>query len=306
MNKFRYFLFLCLIALVGKGFAQTDVDGLMMAKRNICGGFIYSHSSWNQYWEGTLLRKNDNIGTVTSQSVMAMANYGITNNLNVIAMAPWISNKASAGTLIGQSGFQDLTLLLKYQFLSKTIFGLDVSMIALGGGSIPLTNYVADYLPLSLGMQSKNAIGRLMIDAQKGHWYGTASANYMHRSHMRIDRTAYYTTEMIYSNQVALPEVFGYNLRAGWRDGADLVAELVFDQMNTLGGFDIRRNDMPFPSNNMDASRLGINLKLPIPKTNGLSVMASAMFTLAGRNMGKANMFSGGLVYQAMFNKKDK
>jgi hypothetical protein len=306
MNKIKYFLFYIFFALSGNGFAQTDVDGLMMAKRNICGGFIYSYSSWNQYWEGTLLRKNDNIGTVTSQSVMVMANYGITNNLNVIAMAPWVSNKASAGTLIEQSGIQDLTLLLKYQFLAKTILGMDVSMVALGGGSMPITNYVADYLPLSLGMQSKNAIGRLMIDAQKGHWYGTASASYVHRSHVSIDRTAYYTTEMIYSNQVALPEVFGYNLRAGWRDGADLVAELVFDQMNTLGGFDIRRNDMPFPSNNMDASRLGINLKLPIPKTNGLSVMASAMFTLAGRNMGKANMFSGGLVYQANFNKKGK
>jgi len=306
MNKIKCLLFFCLFALADYGLAQTDIDGLMMAKRNICGGFIYGYSSWNQYWEGSLLRKNENIGTVSSQSVMAMANYGITTNLNVIAMAPWISNKASAGTLIGQSGIQDLTVLLKYQFLSKTILGMDMSMLALGGGSMPLTNYVADYLPLSLGMQSKNAIGRLMIDAQKGHWYGTASASYVRRGNISIDRTAYYTTEMIYSNHVALPEVFGYNLRAGWRDGADLVAELVFDQMNTLGGFDIRRNDMPFPSNNMDASRLGVNLKLPVPKTNGLSVMATAMFTLAGRNMGKANMFSGGLVYQAMFNKKDK
>jgi hypothetical protein len=306
MKKISYLLFLCLFAKAGTGFAQTDVDGLMMAKRNLCGGFMYGYSSWNQYWEGTFLRKNGNIGTVSSQSVMAMANYGITNNLNIIAMAPWISNKASAGTLIGQSGIQDLTLLLKYQFLSKTIMGLDVSMVALCGGSIPLTNYVADYLPLSLGMHSKNAFGRLMIDAQKDHWYGTASANYMIRSNVTIDRTAYYTTEMIYSNQVALPEVFGYNIRAGWRDGADLVAEIVFDQMNTLGGFDIRKNDMPFLSNKMEASRLGVNFKLPVPKTNGLSVMATGMFTLAGRNMGKANMISGGLVYQAMFNKKDK
>jgi len=305
MNTIRQLTLLCFFIVSGNIVAQTDIDGLMMAKRNLCGGFIYGHSSWNQYWEGSFLRQNANIGTVSSQSIMAMANYGITSHLNVIAMAPWISNKASAGTLMGQSGMQDLTLLLKYQFLSKSVFGLDVSMLAVGGGSVPLSNYVADYLPLSLGMQSKNAIGRLLVDAQKGHWYATASVSYMHRSHVTIDRSAYYTTEMIYSNQVAIPEVFGYNLRAGWRKGADLVAEVVFDRMNTLGGFDIRKNDMPFLSNDMDVARLGVNLKLPVPKVNGLSLMTSAMFTLAGRNLGKANMISGGFVYQVMFSKKE-
>ncbi|HOY97338.1 MAG TPA: hypothetical protein PK509_16465 [Catalimonadaceae bacterium] len=301
----RHLTILLLLIVFQTGFAQTDTDGLMMAKRNLCGGFLYGHTSWNQYWEGTFLRKNDNIGTFSSHAVMAMANYGITDRINVIAMAPWISNKVSSGTLIGQSGFQDLSLMLKYQFYSSTIWGLDVSAIGLLGGSMPLTNYVADYLPLSLGLHSRNAQGRLILDVQNGHWYGTASGQYIIRSNTKIDRTAYYTTEMIYSNQVALPDVFTYNIRAGWRKDADLILELVYDQMNTLGGFDMRKNEMPFLSNTMNASRLGFNCKLPIPKTNGLSFMGSAMTTLSGRNMGKANMVTAGFVYQAMFHTKE-
>ena len=302
----RHLPFLLLIlAFTKTSFAQTDTDGLMMAKRNLCGGFIYGYTNWNQYWEGTALRKNENIGTFTSHSIMAMANYGITDRFNLIAVAPWISNKVSAGTLAGQSGIQDLSVLVKYQFLSRTILGMDVSAIGLFGGSLPLTNYVADYLPLSLGLQSKNGFGRILVDAQKGNWYGTASAQYIVRSNTRIDRTAYYTTEMIYSNQVALPDVFTYNIRAGWRKDADLIVEMVYDQMNTLGGFDMRKNEMPFLSNTMNASRIGINCKLPIPSTNGLSFMGSAMTTLAGRNMGKANMFTAGFVYQAMFHPKE-
>lgn len=303
MHK-RFTIFILLMALPFLGHSQTETDGLMMAKRNICGGFIYGYSSWNHYWEGTLRRDNANLGTFSSQSVTAMANYGITNRINVIVMAPWISNKVSAGTLIGQSGFQDFSLFLKGNIFSRTILGCDVSSIIVGGGSIPLTNYVADYLPLSIGLQSKNLSGRFLVDAQKGHWYGTASVQYIKRSHVTIDRTAYYTTEMIYSNQVALPDQIGFQCRAGWRKDADLVVEVIYDHLNTLGGYDMRRNEMPFVSNTMNASRLGISTKLPIPKTNGLSFVGSAFHTLAGRNMGQTTSFTAGLVYLAMFHTK--
>lgn len=279
--------------------AQTDIDGLMMARKNICGGFSYGHSSWNYYWEGTYRRNNQNLGTVSSSNVMAMVNYGITDKWNIIAMAPWVSTKASAGTLTGVKGIQDLTLVVKNQFLSRQIKSLDITAMGIAGVSTPLTNYVADYLPLSIGLHSKNAFLRLMADVQKGNWYATASGTYMVRSNVTIDRTSYYTTELIYSNQVMMPDVWMYNVRLGWRKDTRMVLEMVFDRMNTLGGFDIRKNDMPFPSNNMESTRLGINFKLPIPKVNGLSLIGNSMYTLAGRNMGQSTAYSIGAVYQA-------
>jgi len=294
----------CLLAF-GLG-AQTETDGLFMAKRNICGGLVYGNSSWNKYWEGTFFRENANLGTFKSQSVMAMANYGITNRLNVIASASYIQNKVTAGTLAGQKGIQDLNLFLKQEVFAKEIKGFNTSLVAVAGVSAPLTNYVADFLPISIGMRSKTASIRMMADVQKGHWYGTASALWMKRGNVTIDRNAYYTTEMIYSNQVTMPDVFSYNIRLGWRDMADKVFELVLDRMNTIGGFDMRKNDMPFLSNNMEALRAGLNIKYLIPKTGGLSVMASGMHTLSGRNMGKATTIMAGLVYQAEFKEGNK
>jgi len=303
MRKIPFFV-PCLFA-IGLG-AQTETDGLFMAKRNICGGLVYGKSSWNKYWEGTFFRENANLGTFKSQSVMAMANYGITNRLNVIASASYIQNKVTAGTLTGQKGIQDLNLFLKQEIFAKEIKGFNTSLVAVAGVSAPLTDYVADYLPLAIGMRSKTASMRMMADVQKGHWYGTASALWTKRGNVTIDRNAYYTTEMIYSNQVAMPDVFSYNVRLGWRDMADKVFEVVLDRMNTMGGFDMRKNDMPFLSNNMEALRAGLNIKYLIPKTGGLSVMASGMHTLSGRNMGKATAIMAGLVYQAEFKEGNK
>lgn len=300
----RYIL-LILFASFGIAKAQTDLDGLMMSKRNLCGGFLYGHSQWKNYWEGTFYRDNANLGTVSSQSVTAMANYGITNKWNILAMAPWIKNQASAGTLIGQQGIQDLSLVLKNEFWGHQFGNVNVTTLGLVGGSIPLRNYVADYLPLAIGMRSKTVFGRLMADAQIGHWYATASGTYMARSMVTIDRNSYYTTELIQSNQVSMPNVWMYNLRLGWRMGADVVAEMVFDRMNTIGGFDMRKNDMPFLSNYMEATRIGVNFKVPVPKTNGMSIMASAMQTIAGRNMGKSTAIMAGVVYQAAFLSKE-
>ena len=302
MKKITLSIFIGIVGLVS---AQTEVDGLFMAKRNFCGGIIGGSSSWDHYWEGTTYRINENIGTVSSQSAMIMGNYGVTDKLNVLFMLPWIKNEASAGTLIGQQGFQDLTLLLKNEFWIKDVNGLVLSAVGVIGGSLPVQDYTADYLPLAIGMKSKTAMGRLLVDAQKGKLFATASATGMIRGNVILDRTAYYTTEMIYSNQVVMPSVFGYNVRLGWREGADKIFELVLDGMNTLGGFDMRRNDMPFLSNNMDVMRVGLNTKYPMPKSNGLSLMAGVNTVISGRNMGQSTSYNAGLVYQFLVKSKN-
>ena len=38
--------------------AQTIDDALMMPQRQLCTGFIYTHDSWDRYWEGSLERSN--------------------------------------------------------------------------------------------------------------------------------------------------------------------------------------------------------------------------------------------------------
>jgi hypothetical protein len=208
--------------------------------------------------------------------------------------------------VIGQQGFQDLNIFLKQELLNTDIKEVNTSLVAIAGVSTPLTNYVADYLPLSIGTQSKTASLRLLADAQKENWYVTASAAYVLRSQVTIDRDAYYTTEMIYSNKVVMPDLFLYNLRLGWRDGADKYFELVLDRMNSMGGFDIRKNNMPFLSNDMEFLRAGVNLKYPLPGTNGFSLMATAMQTISGRNLGRSTMLNAGITYQFEFKTREK
>ena len=120
--------------------AQTDMDGLMMAKRNLCGGVVLGQAKWDHYWEGTLYRNNLNIGTFQSQMAMAMANYGVSNKFNIIASAPYIENHSTAGTLRGQKGLQDLSVTGKWEFFGKGYKHAYVRLLALGTVTTPLSN----------------------------------------------------------------------------------------------------------------------------------------------------------------------
>jgi hypothetical protein len=283
--------------------AQTDEDAIMMAKKNLCIGATYMHSSWDHYWEGTTKRNNQNIGTVTTQSVMAMGIYGITRKLNVIASAPYVWTHASAGTLQGQHGVQDLSAWLKWETLDLNLGNGVFSVYLLGGASIPLTNYIADFLPLSIGLQSKTLSGRLLLDYQLGKFFVTGSGTYTGRSDITIDRNSYYTTALHLTNKVDMPDMASWNARAGYRSNW-LIAEAVVTGMYTLGDFDIRKNDMPFPSNRMNSVMAGVNFKYSIKVPNELSLTGGAMYTLSGQNVGQATAWDLGVFYVLDFSHK--
>ena len=65
--KYCRLLFAVLLFTSTTALAQTDMDAIMMNNGQLCNGFVYNHSSWNQYWEGTLKRTNENIGTITTR-----------------------------------------------------------------------------------------------------------------------------------------------------------------------------------------------------------------------------------------------
>jgi hypothetical protein len=300
----RYCLLLqLLIAGILPAVAQTDIDGIMMTKNNFCVGPMYGYSSWKKYWEGTLKRENLNLGTVSTQMFGIMGNYGVSDKLNVLFNVPYVKTKASAGTLHGQKGFQDGSLWVKYMPLEKTIGKGDLSVYGIAGVSVPLSNYVADFLPLSLGLRSKTLSLRAMGDYQVGRVFVTASGTYVFRSNIKIDRDAYYTTEMHYTNEVYMPDALSFNFRTGYRHG-NLIAEAIFDNWTTLGGFDITRNNMPFPSNRMNATRLGFNVKYEVSAIRGLSVVADGNHVIKGRNVGQSTGISASLFYILNFSKK--
>jgi len=287
------------------GMAQTDIDAIMMEKKALCVGPMYSYSSWKNYWEGTLKRDNENLGTVSTQMIGVMGTYGVSKKLNVLFGAPYVITKASAGTLHGQKGIQDLSLFVKYVPYRKKLGDGIFTLFAIGGFSTPLTNYVADFLPMSIGLHTSNLLARGMVDYQVNNLFVTGSATYVYRSNIKIDRTSYYTTEMHYTDEVEMPDMATFNLRLGYRS-YHLIAEAVLNNMTTLGGFDITRNNMPFPSNRMNATTAGVNVKYTPAFVPQLSIVGGGNYVLKGRNVGQALTVDAAVFYAFSLAHKEK
>jgi hypothetical protein len=301
----RYFVLSLLTVLWVAGKSQTLTDGLMMPSKNFCTGFLYANDRWTDYWEGNLKRDNGNIGTITTQSVMWMGAYGITDKLNAIAMVPYVWTQASQGTLIGMEGIQDLTLGLKYSLLRQDIGNSMLKAFAVGTFSTPLSNYTPDFLPLSIGLGSTNLSGRLTVNySLRKNFYANLSGGYTWRSNVELDRPSYYTQGQLYlTNEVWMPNVFDYFASLGYHNG-QLQAELNFTQQVTLDGDDIRRQDMPFVSNRMNFSKAGFLVMYYLPHPKYLAVRGAVMHTVDGRNVGQSTTFMGGLLYTIIFSKK--
>ena len=305
-NKFKTVsIAFCLLFFYQISFAQTDIDGLLMQKGFFCVGPTAGKSSWKNYWEGTNKRDNLNLGKVSTTSAMLMGNYGITDKLNVLFGLPYIKTKGSAGNLKGQKGLQDVSLWVKWVAKEKHIGKGHLKGIVIGGYSTPVSNYYIDLMPLAIGMHSKTGHLRLMADYERGNWFATVSGTYMLRNNVTLDRNTYYTTEIHYTNEVKMPDATDFNFRIGYRSSTWIV-EAIADKFTTLGGFDITKNNMPFVSNKMNATKLGMHVKYDTDFINGLSFVADGFTTVAGRNVGQAAGFSGGIFYIFDLGKKQK
>jgi hypothetical protein len=169
-----------------------------------------------------------------------------------------------------------------------------------------MTDYTADFLPLSIGMESTNITYRLTT------WYrhelglfANASAGYTWRSNVEIDRPAYYTgNELHNTNEVEMPNVFDLFVSMGYQKGP-VQAELSYAQQNTLGGADIRRQDMPFVSNRMNYSKINALIMYYLPKPRGLALRGAYTTTVSGRNVGKSNTLLAGVLYTIHFSKPE-
>jgi len=280
--------------------AQTIDDGVMMDSHHLFTGVLFSYESWDEYWEGTLKRENGNIGTLTTQTATWATNYGITDRLNVIATIPYVRTRASQGVLRSMNGFQDLTLAAKYSVLDRpsTKYG-SFRAIAVVAGGVPLTDYTPDFQPLSIGSASKrlSARGTLNFQSRPG-WFANASTAYTWRAGVTLDRPYYFTDGQLFlTDEVDMPNVFDYVASGGYMKRG-LMAEFLFSQQRTLGGGDIRRQDIPFVSNRMNFSKVGGAVMTPLPKLRDLVLRFDYAHTINGRNVGQATSFTAGVLYR--------
>jgi hypothetical protein len=300
----RLLRFIVPVCLIATAQAQTTMDGLMMPKKNFCTGFMATNDKWTNYWEGTLKRENGNIGSITTNSVMWFGNYGVSDKLNILVSAPFVVTKASAGTLHGMHGIQDLMISAKYKVVEKPLDSGKFRLFAVAGVGLPLTDYTPDFLPLSIGTASKQASGRVILNYySRWKFYVNTSLGYTFRSNVELDRPSYYSDGQIYfTNQVDMPNVLDFTFSLGYVNKG-LETKLSYIQQDTQGGGDIRRQDMPFVSNRMNYSKAELLLMYYLPKPKYFALRGSYTYTLTGRNVGQSQAVMAGILYTFHFSK---
>ena len=278
--------------------AQAIEDGLTLPRGQARTTVEYSLDRWNEYWEGELKRDNENIGTLSTRSVTWMGSYGITNSLSVYATLPYVWTEASQGVLHGMEGAQDLTVAAKYRFARVPLGnGYVLGATALLGVGTPTSDYTPDFLPMSIGLGSRRATLRtaLHLKERRG-FFADAAVAHTWRSTVELNRVSYYDGErLVNSNEVAMPDVFDWSAGLGFNNATWCIPVMLMGQ-RTLGGHDIRRQDMPFVSNRMDFVRVGAKVMYMVPALPQLGVLAGAAHTLSGRNVGQSTTYTVGLI----------
>lgn len=279
--------------------AQSLEDGLLIKPRELRVGVEYGNDAWDRYWEGSLKRTNDNIGTITTRSVTGSAMYGLTSRVTFLASLPYVWTRASLGVLQGMEGRQDLTVAVKLRVLQTTVGARGtLGAVITAGAAVPVSDYTPDFLPLSIGLANRRAIARAALHLKdRSGFFLDGSYGHAWRSNVSLDRPAYFTDgQLVLSDEVAMPDVSDLMLSAGYNKGPWCIP-VGFTSQRTLGGGDIRRQDMPFVSNKMDFTRMHARVMYTLPTATPLIVSAGAMRTLSGRNVGESTTIMAGVTY---------
>lgn len=293
----KQFLIALLLLSATTSWAQMPHDAIYMNKKSFCLAGMYTRSNWNWYWENTLKRENYNIGTHTTQTASLMAAIGISKRVNLIVNVPYVWTETSAGNLMGQKGFQDVSGWLKVNALRYK----GLSLHGIVGASMPLSGYVASFQPMSIGMGARAVAGRVLLNYKhpKTGLYVTTHGTYTWRSTIRIDQDAYQADGRVYNtNEVAVPNAVDGAVRLGILRRT-FQTEVFAERYACVSGDNIRRNDMPFVTNNMQATTVGWYAKY---QPHHIGFNARVGYVTDGLNMGQSTSFTLGLLYQTNLN----
>lgn len=226
---------------------------------------------------------------VNVNSVSLFGTYGLSDQLDVVFVLPYISTtgQASQGILdeLGfeneRSGLQDLSVFVRYNPLTVAVGESDLHFMVGGGITTPLGGYAVDE-----GLQSILAIGNRATT-----FNGLAIAQW------RAPSGLFLTTQAGYSLRSGeVPNAVVGEIKAGYAASKFYVDVWYGGQVST-GGVNILGEGFMgfFPATDVSFSRAGVNLFAPL--TDGFGVSVGASRFLDGRNVGQATGFSGAVTY---------
>ncbi len=280
--------------------AQTTMDAIMMPKGDFCLALTYDHGEWDEYWEGSLLRTNGNVGTLTRTTITPMFAYGIFDRLNFFLGVPYVKTKSDGGQLTGVDGMQDISIALKAELMDKQLWKGKVYFLPVAEFSTPVSNYLSDYAPYSLGLGTNQFTlrGILQYKLDMG-FYLRGSAAHIWRTETKVERDYYYNNGSYYTEWMDVPNAWNYQATAGiWLLNNALKFEGNYTVIRSTSGDDIRPWNGGQPTNKVNVDQIDGAIHYYIQQLPGLRVLAYYSTTLEGRNMGKFTNIGGGITYQ--------
>lgn len=283
--------------------AQTPSDGLMMPSKNVCVLFSYDMGSFDRYWEGTKLRSNETIATVDQNMIMPMAAIGILDNLNFYVSLPYVSTESSepnGGKFTGARGFQDIGFAVKYRPFREEVGNGRLSALVTAGFSTPISNYLSDYRPYSIGSGAPEFSLRGIGQYQWNNgFYIRAALAHLWRGYTEAERDYYYNNGSYYTAWMDVPNAVTYEGILGkWFFENSLKLELSYFSLNSTSGDDIRAYNAAQPTNRVEFDRVGFSAQYFFKSIKGLGVVAYHNRVVDGRNAPKMSNTGFGITYQ--------
>lgn len=301
MKKFILLLFVS--PLLQELHAQTATDAIMMKKRESCFALIYEQGSFDHYWEGTYLRENRTIATVSRKTILPMIAIGLHDKLNLIVAAPYIKTESSepnGGRFEGEKGFQDLSISLKGELLNKEMGNGKMLLLSTLGYSTPITNYLSDYRPYSIGFGANelNLRGILQYKLNMGI-YARASGAFLWRGQTKVERDYYYANGSYYTPWMDVPNAWSYDVVAGIRLFENsLQLEARYIGLRSTSGDDIRAYNAAQPTNKVDEDAVCFKAQYWFQNVTGFGLLTYYTHVVNGRNVANYSGLGGGITYQ--------
>lgn len=271
--------------------AQSPVSGFMKQGGEGSLSLSYSTESYDKvFLVPTEVDGVPVFNEVTINSVSLYGEFGISKRFNLIVNLPYIETTGDAteetlqnnGIENSRSGIQNLKVYAKYNVHTFNMGANTLTLIGAAGLETPLGNYSANE-----GIQSIIAIGN---EASSFNTFGIAT--------FKTNSGIFTTGQLGYSfrgNDV--PDALISELKLGYAGAKFYVDAYIANQLSDKSGVDIVGEGFTFffPATRVNYTRIGGNAYVPL--LGGVGISAGANAYIAGRNLGKAVGFYGGLVY---------
>ena len=257
------------MTVMGLPVHAIDINGFLPGQGKGDVALSYTSEGYDEFWVGETKVSDPGVGKVDIKSISLWLQWGLTDNLAIVANLPHVDASSDGLGGFEDSGIQDLSALLKYRFLASGPH----SLVAAAGVRTAAQDYEAN-LPVDLGDNTTDALLRLVYQYQNPTFYISQQVGYDVRGEDAPDGFPLYTE---------------LGVTAGRATFGGYYSRLIAD-----GGTDIGDPGFTFPSNQEEYSKAGLKVFGLINERVGLS--AIYFFTLDGRNTGDSDGFSVGAV----------